>query len=211
MTMTTMGLNMNDSNVTHFKPSKRRIIGLCGKKGSGKDSAAKFLINKHGFKRIAFADALRQTAATAMNIDVEIFNDPKRKETPIPGWPNFTYRRYLETLGTEYYRANFPGIWANNVKTTLLQNPAQDYVITDLRFTDEATMLRDMIRLGSNTVSVWEVMNPRTPVPDDWAYGPYHESEYQYKRIEGRSVLLNDGDFGWLEQQVEAKMKGLVL
>ena len=35
------------------------IIGLAGKAGSGKDEVAKILIDLYGYKRIAFADAIR--------------------------------------------------------------------------------------------------------------------------------------------------------
>ena len=38
----------------------KQIIGLCGFAQSGKDTAAKYLINNLGFHRVAFADPLRR-------------------------------------------------------------------------------------------------------------------------------------------------------
>jgi hypothetical protein len=43
----------------------RPIVGLIGKKRSGKDTFAARLISDHGFERLAFADALRYSALAA--------------------------------------------------------------------------------------------------------------------------------------------------
>jgi hypothetical protein len=39
------------------------IVGICGRKRSGKDSAANLLVEKHGFQKLAFADPLKKLAA----------------------------------------------------------------------------------------------------------------------------------------------------
>jgi hypothetical protein len=36
------------------------IIGICGLSGSGKDAAGKFLVERHGFVRVAFADIMKR-------------------------------------------------------------------------------------------------------------------------------------------------------
>lgn len=55
------------------------IIGVVGKKGSGKTTAAK-LAEKLGFIPLAFADALKNTTSKVFNIPVNILNDNYAKD-----------------------------------------------------------------------------------------------------------------------------------
>lgn len=56
------------------------VIGINGFKNSGKDTAARYLINEHGFKRIAFGDKVKECFATLFGISVPelefMKNDP---------------------------------------------------------------------------------------------------------------------------------------
>lgn len=59
------------------------VLGISGWKKSGKDTAADFLINNNGFKRIAFADPLKDQAAKTYGIDISCMYDQDKKELPI--------------------------------------------------------------------------------------------------------------------------------
>jgi hypothetical protein len=48
-------------------------IGLIGAPGSGKDEVAKFLVEKHGFKRLAFADQIKKSYFASIGITEEKF------------------------------------------------------------------------------------------------------------------------------------------
>lgn len=48
-------------------------IGLIGAPGSGKDEVAKFLVEKHGFERLAFADQIKASYFAEMGITDEQF------------------------------------------------------------------------------------------------------------------------------------------
>jgi len=50
--------------------SLRRTVGLCGFKGSGKDTAADYLVSKYGYTKISLADPLKRTCQS-------IFSFPK--------------------------------------------------------------------------------------------------------------------------------------
>ena len=63
------------------------IIALSGWKQSGKDSAAKILIEEFGFKRIAFADVLKDMVAEEYGIPRNWMDDPNFKEKPILSLP----------------------------------------------------------------------------------------------------------------------------
>lgn len=47
--------------------SKKKIVILTGLKGSGKDEVAKILINKFGYKKLAFANLLKDTLASLLD------------------------------------------------------------------------------------------------------------------------------------------------
>ncbi|GAA5785097.1 hypothetical protein [Chitiniphilus shinanonensis] len=60
-----------------------RLIGLCGNKRAGKDTAADHLVRHHGFTRLAFADALRAEVAEAFQVSVVTLLEPGLKELPL--------------------------------------------------------------------------------------------------------------------------------
>ena len=61
----------------------QKVVGLVGLRGSGKDTAAKFLM-ACGWRRIAFADALYLEVANAFNVTVEFLQRRDTKESPLP-------------------------------------------------------------------------------------------------------------------------------
>ena len=119
------------------------IIGLTGLPGSGKNTAARHLVDHHGFVEVAFADPIRQ-AAMVLNPYVDSFytledvvntwgwDEAKNK------WPEV--RRVLQVLGTELGRdLHGAYCWIDKVWEKIDSFPdGQDVVITDCRFHDEA-------------------------------------------------------------------------
>ena len=63
------------------------VICFGGFKGSGKDSLANYLIEKHNAVRVALADPLKDTVSDMFGIDRISLDDPKRKESPILTMP----------------------------------------------------------------------------------------------------------------------------
>lgn len=68
-------------------PSYTQVISLSGWKGSGKDEIAKYLIERHGFTRLAFADVLKDMTAEAYQVPRSWFDDPELKEKPLLDYP----------------------------------------------------------------------------------------------------------------------------
>jgi len=64
------------------------IIGISGRKRSGKDSAAKALIDQ-GFKKLSFAEPLKRACAAALQLPFETFDSDELKEK------QFDYPRVL--------------------------------------------------------------------------------------------------------------------
>lgn len=66
------------------------IIGLCGLAGTGKDTVADVLVAHAGFRKLAFADALRAEVADAFGEEPLLFTRRETKDTP---HPRLTLRR----------------------------------------------------------------------------------------------------------------------
>lgn len=60
-----------------------KVVAISGWKRSGKDTVAGQLIETEGFKRVAFADPLKDSVAREYGIPREHCDDPKYKEAPI--------------------------------------------------------------------------------------------------------------------------------
>ncbi len=169
----------------------KHIIGLCGDKFHGKDTFADALCNLHGFERFAFANPLKESAAAAFGRPTAEFHDVALKETPIPGWPNWTYRKVLEWLGTDVYRKEFPGIWWKSTMAKIDASAGTKFVITDVRFQDEEKAVRER---GGKLI---RIVNPRvaaTPAdPQECETLGLHPSMWTHHTFNVDLVVQNDG------------------
>jgi len=175
------------------------IIGLSGYAQSGKDEIANTLLHE-GFERAAFADTLRE-ALMALNpmAGYGVFlNDV----VALHGWEeakrNYPeVRRLLQRMGTEAGRDVFgEQIWVN--KTLGKLDPQKNYIITDVRFQNEADAIRD---LGGQ---MWRVTRPGT--------GPVncHSSEVALDNYVFDYNVENKGDLQELKTLVLALVKAIV-
>ena len=131
------------------------IIGICGLIGSGKGTVADILVDTHGFEKISFADKLKDGVATIYGWDRNMLegDTPESREwreTPDEFWTKetgkeITPRLVLQLFGTDCMRNGFDqGIWVSLVKNKLLQNMGKNYVIPDVRFYNELTMIKEV-------------------------------------------------------------------
>lgn len=175
----------------------KKVVMLCGVKGSGKDTFAHFLVER-GYKRIAFADPLKEIAACALDIDVSVFHDPLIKEKRIAEYgTELTYRKMLELLGTEFFRKHFPNFWAQRAVRCIENSPGKKFVITDLRFPDEASLIKSHFSF----YQIARIIHPAKKVPTDWETGAYHPSEYSFMSIPTDYVINNDGTLEELREK----------
>lgn len=60
-----------------------KIVAVSGWKNSGKDMVADYLVREHGFKRVGFADSLKDMVADDYDLDRQSLDDRKSKEAPL--------------------------------------------------------------------------------------------------------------------------------
>lgn len=135
------------------------LIGLAGVARSGKDTAAAVLAKDLGLYRHAFADPIKRMLEQVFG-DNFVHGDRERID-PLSG---VSYRRLMQTLGTEWGRATHPALWTRvakakwewvkdgcTVETDLgpMSNLAwketsltTGMVISDVRFDNEAEWIR---------------------------------------------------------------------
>ena len=120
--------------------STPRLIGLLGRKGSGKDTAALALLAR-GYQNIKFAGVLKdmiRVLLTYQGVDpliVERMVEGDLKEEPTAFLGGQTPRFAMQTLGTEWGRTLIADdLW---VKTAIRRSDGHETVITDVRFPNE--------------------------------------------------------------------------
>lgn len=125
------------------------LIGLTGHAGSGKDTAAAYLVEKHGFIRLAFADKLKDlayrvnpwfvTCDLAYLVDNFGWDRAKREDANV--------RQYLQDLGQAARDTFGDAFWVDQVLTGDVFNSMRwgnRYVITDVRYQNEADVVLDV-------------------------------------------------------------------
>lgn len=122
-----------------------RLVALTGAAGSGKSTATKFLVERHGYTLVKFAgplkDMLRAAGLSEGNIEGE------SKESPLALLGGKTPRRAMQTLGTEWGR-NCMGedfwinIWRSRVEAIVAFTGR--VVVDDCRFPNEAAAIRQL-------------------------------------------------------------------
>lgn len=107
------------------------LIGISGKAQSGKDTAGQYLVDHYNFQRVASADALKRIARNIFGWNA--LKDEKG-------------RRFLQELGCTIrnYDQNY---WINltveEIKKRQNTFKQDNFVVTDVRFLNEAKLLKD--------------------------------------------------------------------
>jgi hypothetical protein len=166
------------------------IIGFNGRSRSGKDTAAAVLVNRYGFRRLAFADRLKLAARHIFTLsDDQLWG--AKKDDPDPFW-GMTPGQILQRLGTECLRHGFADdIWIKALFREV--EPGENYVITDVRFPNEASEIE---RWGGRVF--------RIERPGLVSLRPDHISERALDDWNFAGVLVNGGTVEELAEKVRA-------
>ena len=187
------------------------LIGIVGLIGSGKDTVAQRLVDKHGYRRDSFAKSLKDAVASMFNWDRDMLEGSTKesrewREHPDPFWSKqfgkpVTPRWVLQYFGTEVMRGQmYDAIW---VDSCLGRYNGKPTVISDTRFPNEVEQIRarggKIIRVKKGRDPEWftNYIEGRI-VPKN-----VHSSEYVWARSEYDHVILNDGSLEDLYKHVD--------
>jgi hypothetical protein len=170
-------------------------IAFCGRKRSGKDTAALHLVRQHGYTPLALGDPLR---ALMTDVDpilwLDLDDEPVRYAEVVARYgyerakDSEEVRRLLIGLGEGARSALGPGVWVRTLleRAVAVEGPI---VVTDLRHPHDADTLRAygfvIIRLSRACTE------------------PAEPSEDQTDRILEDALCVNDGTLGELRQMLD--------
>src|SRR5690348_5804357 len=99
---------------------RRRVIALAGKAGSGKSTAAKHLIERHGYAQGKFARALKEMTRAFLryrgvdDATIERMIEGDLKEVPSDHMMQRSPRYFMQRIGTEFGRELInPDLWVD--------------------------------------------------------------------------------------------------
>jgi len=186
------------------------IIGITGRAGCGKSTAAQHLISRHKFYPMSFALPFKKMLATLFECTgipwtMDRLNTQEGKSRDL-GPPFYcTTRHLLQTLGTEWGRRYIhPDVWVD-IGMAYAKNLDKHVVFDDVRFDNEAIAIR---REGGVIV---HMVRPNT----EDAVTPFHCSESGVSRAPvglyavPDITLANNGDMNDLHMAVDKILKTL--
>jgi hypothetical protein len=174
------------------------IIGLSGYAQSGKDTVADILTAKYGYKRVAFADPIRKllyelNPHLSKHHSLQEFVDEY-------GWDiakkTSEVRSLLQNLGVAARKVIGESVWVDAAFHQM--NGSCNYVITDVRFENEADKVREF---GGE---VWRVKRPGVEAVNG------HISEHALDGYKVDRILSNGGTLEELAFLVQSRMGSLV-
>ena len=195
------------------------IIAFCGGQEFGKDTAAKFLIQNYGFRKLSFAGILKDVVSVVFSWDRQMLEGetPESRawrEKEDPYWSKkldkrITPRLVIQEIGTDVFRNHFnKNIWIYAMEKRLLDLEGCNVVITDLRFQNEYDITK---KLGGKVVRIerdLENFISRNGL-QDYIEGKVesikglHESEYLWLKFAPDFVVNNNGTVSDLNSQIE--------
>jgi len=192
------------------------LLGICGLKGSGKDTIGDYFVNTHGFIKLRFADVLKDIVSIIFSWDRELLEGStpesrEYREIKDEWWSTkldmeITPRIVLQKIGTDLFRDHFhKNIWRIIVerKIDTYLNEGKDIVITDCRFMNEINMIKkykgDVLFVCRNTPEWFNLY--RTGKIDRPSH--IHESETEWVRYKFDYKIDNNNDVGTLYEKSE--------
>ena len=200
------------------------IIGVVGFIGSGKGTAADILVEKHGFVKLSFADAVKDATAAIFGwqrslLEGDTEESREFREKNDEWWANkfgfkhFSPRLALQLMGTEAGRDVFhKDVWVYALERKM--EMYQNVVIADVRFPNEIMWMR---RKGGFAVRVSRGADPEwynTAIKanqdnntDLMAEYSVHYSEWAWAGQIMDYQLDNNGSLSMLEADITHMLK----
>jgi hypothetical protein len=174
-------------------------IALCGLAGSGKSTAAQYLVSGHRFKRLSYSAPIKRMLrsllieAGAGFMEAVEMTDGKLKELPSPFLCGHSPRYAMQTLGTEFGRDIIgPDIW-RRILLNKVRKHSGPVVVDDARFGDE---IADLRQAGFLIV--------RIERGDSKSDSPHRSHSSEKQKFPVDLTIQNDGTLEDLHTKLEA-------
>ena len=120
------------------------IIGVAGYKGAGKDTVANVLQTNFGFKKMSFAQPIKDIVHSTFGIDQAILSgdggEREFGEEVLPGWFYLSPRDMMQKIGMAFRDELHKDIWVK-VLESKIKSVKQNIVIPDVRFKNELELI----------------------------------------------------------------------
>ena len=183
-----------------------RIIGITGRKFNGKDTVGDYLVAHHGYTRISFAEPIKDICKIVFGLDHEQLYGAKKEDND-EYW-NISPRVLMQFVGTELFRDGLATIMPHigkdlwllvlqrKMELQLRADVSVKFVITDMRFENEAKLVADMGGVK------WRIVRPDMRVPGLID----HPSEAGIDALNVDREFLNDNSLASLYDKIECEM-----
>lgn len=178
-------------------------VGIIGRARVGKDTAGKWLVDERGYRRVAFADALKDAALKVDPIvEVDSSGEDYRLAENVTefGWEaakdDDEVRRFLQELGSAM-RAVDPEIWIRPVLAKAIEanDAGVPVVVTDVRYPNEVAALK---RAGFRLLHIARADVPQLDHESETSVGP-EDAHYLVQNNEDIPALHFQLDTIWDE------------
>ena len=184
------------------------IVGVIGKKRSGKDTIAEYLVEKHGFIRMSFADPMKIACKHIFYMtDEQMWGYGKEVIDPRYG---VTPRKILQVMGTEMFQYDIykhipelkekvppRTLWVYRLMMEYEKIKNLKVVISDVRFQHEA---EEILKVGGLLI---KVIRPKFGFEED-----NHASEKEIDDIHCYDTLMfNNGTIEELQVKIDDLLK----
>lgn len=197
-----------------------KLIAISGWKGAGKDTIGSHLVHEYKYRPISFAYELKNMVSQLYGIHRFLMDDRTKKDMPLmhmPAIPTDAFSRAIhemlhDELSSGYWtpralcilegsikRSVYANFWVKKVVEIVLKDPLHNYVITDMRYANEADTLKLMIP-STMTIRVeraGHVITTQDPSERDL-------DNYKFDKI-----VQNDGTIPELYNKLDLFMKEL--
>lgn len=141
--------NAHTEAAVSFMDFRLYLVGLTGRAGTGKATAADYLRRQRGYLAMSFEDPARRMVESMMRDGGAPLSYARRhelKDLPIPGVGQ-SWRTLMQTLRVEWAQHLHPDIWVRMAEARLQRErqywpPTARVVISDVRLPNEASLIR---------------------------------------------------------------------
>lgn len=185
----------------------KKIIGITGSAGSGKDTIGDILVNNlPNWEKVSFANHLKDVTALLFGFDRKMLagetpEDRKTRELPDPYWSekmgkDFTPRFALQYLGTNLLRNQLhQNIWVDCLERKIMESD-KNIIITDVRFPNEINMIKN---IGGE---IWRVERGNLPnwfrKVESWQINGTDNLEYDIPYYVPEVKNIHESEWRWV-------------